>query len=110
MSRPIGRIRSTSGDLFRRSSGRRLSGIGAAGVVIGALPAWWTLAAPGVPPTIGNAFDTPGAAGFFVAQGFAIRNRDVLYVSNAPGADLQKFTNVLANVAYSAFGLVNQVK
>jgi hypothetical protein len=67
MSRPIGRIRSTSGDLFRRSSGRRLSGIGAAGVVIGALPAWWTLAAPGVPPTIGNAFDTPGAAGFFVA-------------------------------------------
>jgi hypothetical protein len=65
--KPIGRIRSTSGDLFRRSSGRRLSGIGAAGVVLGALPAWWTLAAPGVPPTMGSAFDTYGAAGFFVA-------------------------------------------
>lgn len=54
--------------------------------------------------------DLRDPAGFFVAQGFAIRNRDVLYVSNAPGADLQKFTSVLANVAYSAFGLVNQVK
>ncbi|MBU6256315.1 MAG: hypothetical protein KGN04_02670 [Chloroflexi bacterium] len=67
--KPIGRIRSTSGNLFRRSNGRRLSGIGAAGVVLGAIPAWWTLAAPGVPPTVGNAFDTYGAVGFFVALG-----------------------------------------
>lgn len=67
--KPIGRIQSTSGNLFRRSSGRRLSGIGAAGVVLGALPAWWTLAAPGVPATVGNAFDTYGAIGFFVALG-----------------------------------------
>ena len=63
--KPIGRIQSTSGGLFRRSSGRRLSGIGAAGVVLGALPAWWTLAAPGIPATMGNAFDTYGAVGFF---------------------------------------------
>ena len=65
--KPIGRIQSTSGNLFRRSSGRRLSGIGAAGVVLGAIPAWWTLAAPGIPATVGNAFDTYGAVGFFVA-------------------------------------------
>ena len=36
-------------------------------MVLGALPAWWTLAAPGIPATMGNAFDTYGAVGFFVA-------------------------------------------
>ena len=36
---------------------------------------------------------------FFVAQSFPIRNRDVLYVSNAPLADIQKFVNVI----YSTF-------
>ena len=32
---------------------------------------------------------------FFIAQGFPIRNGDVLYVSNAPLADIQKFVNVI---------------
>ncbi|MET0240238.1 MAG: polysaccharide biosynthesis/export family protein [Sphingobium sp.] len=36
---------------------------------------------------------------FFIAQSFPIRNRDVLYVSNAPLADIQKFVNVI----YSTF-------
>ncbi|MGK2912313.1 MAG: polysaccharide biosynthesis/export family protein [Sphingobium sp.] len=36
---------------------------------------------------------------FFVAQSFPIRNKDVLYVSNAPLADIQKFVNVI----YSTF-------
>jgi hypothetical protein len=65
--KPIGRIQSTSGNLFRRSSGRRLSGIGAAGVVLGALPAWWTLGDPSIPHVVGNAFNTYGALGYFVA-------------------------------------------
>lgn len=34
-------------------------------------------------------------ATFFVAQSFPMRNRDVLYVSNAPLADFQKFVNVI---------------
>ena len=34
-------------------------------------------------------------ATFFVAQSFPMRNRDVLYVSNAPLADIQKFVNVI---------------
>ena len=34
-------------------------------------------------------------ATLFVAQGFPIRDKDVLYVSNAPLADLQKFVNVI---------------
>jgi polysaccharide export outer membrane protein len=32
---------------------------------------------------------------FFVAQNFPVENRDVLYVSNAPAAELQKFMNLI---------------
>ena len=32
---------------------------------------------------------------FFVAQGFPIKDKDVLYVSNAPLVDIQKFVNVI---------------
>ncbi len=49
-------------------------------------------------------------AAFFIAQGFRIRDHDVLYVANAPGADLQKFANTLANFAYAGLGIINQVK
>jgi len=34
-------------------------------------------------------------ATLFIAQSFPIRNKDVLYVSNAPLADIQKFLNVI---------------
>ncbi|MFL9936628.1 polysaccharide export protein, partial [Paraburkholderia sp. RL18-103-BIB-C] len=37
---------------------------------------------------------------FFVAQTFMMDNKDVLYVSNAPIAELQKFLNVVFSVAY----------
>lgn len=42
---------------------------------------------------------------FFVAQGFPIRNKDVLYVSNAPAAEVQKFLNILTSVVFTAQGL-----
>lgn len=42
---------------------------------------------------------------FFVAQGFPIRNKDVMYVSNAPAAELQKFMNILTSVVFTAQGL-----
>ncbi|KKW93105.1 polysaccharide biosynthesis/export family protein [Sphingobium chungbukense] len=34
---------------------------------------------------------------FFAAQSFPVRNQDILYVSNAPLADFQKFVNVIAS-------------
>jgi len=37
---------------------------------------------------------------FFAAQSFMIDNKDLLYVSNAPIAELQKFLNVIFSVAY----------
>lgn len=44
--------------------------------------------------------DLKDPATFFIAQNFQMRNKDVLYVANAPAADLQKFLNLLASIAY----------
>ena len=51
--------------------------------------------------------DLKNPASFFVAQGFPIRNGDVLYVSNAPVADLQKFVNIVSSMAFSVVGVAN---
>jgi polysaccharide export outer membrane protein len=37
---------------------------------------------------------------FFVMQNFPIKNRDVLYVSNAPATELQKFLNIMVSAIY----------
>jgi polysaccharide biosynthesis/export protein len=37
---------------------------------------------------------------FFVSQSFPIHNKDVLYVANAPAAELQKFLNLVFSVIY----------
>jgi polysaccharide export outer membrane protein len=42
----------------------------------------------------------PGS--FFVAQSFPVQNGDVLYVSNAPAAELQKFMNIVVSAFYPA--------
>lgn len=47
---------------------------------------------------------------FFVAQDFQIQNRDVLYVSNAPAADLQKFLNIVLSVAYPVLNVINMTR
>jgi len=46
---------------------------------------------------------------FFIAQSFAIHDRDVLYVSNAPGVDLQKFVSIVSQMAFSVIGISNAV-
>jgi polysaccharide export outer membrane protein len=43
----------------------------------------------------------------FVAQNFQMQNGDVLYVSNAPAADLQKFLNIMLSVAYPVLNVIN---
>ena len=44
--------------------------------------------------------DLRDPASFFVAQTFQVNNKDLLYVSNAPIAEQQKFLNVVFSVAY----------
>lgn len=53
--------------------------------------------------------DLNNPATFFVAQSFPIRNKDVLYVSNAPLADLQKFVSIVSSMAFSVIGITNSV-
>lgn len=51
--------------------------------------------------------DMSNPATFFVAQGFHIQNRDMLYVSNAPLIDIQKFVNVISSMAFSFVSIGN---
>lgn len=44
--------------------------------------------------------DLKNPATFFVAQGFPIRDKDVVYVSNAPLADIQKFVSIVSSVVF----------
>jgi polysaccharide export outer membrane protein len=54
-------------------------------------------------------FDLSDPRGIFLMQSFQMRNRDVLYVSNAPGVDLQKFVTVLSQISFSLIGITNAV-
>lgn len=51
--------------------------------------------------------DFKNPASFFFAQNFYMQNKDVMYVSNAPAADLQKFLNVVVSVVYPINNIVN---
>lgn len=42
--------------------------------------------------------DMTNPATFFVAQSFSVQDKDILYVSNAPLADLQKFVNIISSL------------
>ena len=53
----------------------------------------------GLVPVIYN-IDLRNPNSFFVMQSFAINDKDVLFVSNAPQAELQKFLNLILSVAY----------
>ena len=44
--------------------------------------------------------DLRNPVSFFVMQSFMISNKDVVYVSNAPAAELQKFLNLIFSVVY----------
>jgi polysaccharide export outer membrane protein len=45
----------------------------------------------------------------FVAQNFTIRDKDVLFVSTAPGADLARFLSTVASITFSAIAIGNVV-
>ena len=51
--------------------------------------------------------DLRNPASFFAMQGFAVNDKDVLYVSNAPAAELQKFLNLIFSIAYPVLNTIN---
>lgn len=48
--------------------------------------------------------------GFLIAQNFPISDKDVLFVSNAPAAELQKFLNLVASVLSPTLGVMTLSK
>ncbi|MET1116747.1 MAG: polysaccharide biosynthesis/export family protein [Comamonas sp.] len=46
-------------------------------------------------------------ASFFVAQSFPIKDKDLLYVSNAPAAEMQKFLNVIFSTIFPVANLIS---
>ena len=54
--------------------------------------------------------DLRDPASFFVAQTFQLNNKDLLYVSNAPVAELQKFLNVVFSIAYPVINATQTFK
>ncbi len=51
-------------------------------------------------------FDLRDPRSFFVMQSFPMSNKDVLYVSNAPAAELQKFLNLVFSVAFPVLNTI----
>jgi polysaccharide export outer membrane protein len=43
----------------------------------------------------------------FVAQSFPMKDKDILYVANAPAAELQKFLNLLVSTVYPIEGAIS---
>ncbi len=50
--------------------------------------------------------DLKNPATFLIAQNFPVRNRDVIYVANAPAVELQKFLTMLTSSVYAVDSLI----
>ena len=46
---------------------------------------------------------------FFAAQSFPMRDKDVLYVSNAPFTDIQKFVSIISSTVFPIASLATVV-
>lgn len=53
--------------------------------------------------------DLSDPSGFFLAQNFQIHDKDILYVSNAPSADLKKFLNMVVSVVYPVVNIIDVI-
>lgn len=69
---------------------------------------------PGTTPTgpvaVVYRVDLTDPRAFFLAQSFPMENKDILYVANAPAAQLQKFLNLLLSTVYPIQGAVSLTK
>lgn len=63
----------------------------------------------GTVPTIYR-LDMSSPASLLISQNFPIQDKDVVYVSNAPMADFQKFIGIVSSAAFSVVGITNAVR
>ncbi|WP_076605754.1 MULTISPECIES: polysaccharide biosynthesis/export family protein [unclassified Sphingobium] len=74
----------------------------------GKLPSSQVLGEAGLIPVIYR-IDLRDPASFFAAQVFAIKNKDIIYVSTAPIADVQKFVNIISSSVFPIVSLSNSL-
>lgn len=63
----------------------------------------------GTVPTIYR-LDLSSPASLLISQNFPIQDKDVVYISNAPMADFQKFIGIVSSAAFSVVGITNAVR
>ncbi|MCY7397903.1 MAG: polysaccharide export protein [Sphingomonas bacterium] len=85
--------------LFRWESAERM-----AGLVTSPLPA---TAGP-IPVVFQINLKEPET--FFAAQNFAMKNGDVIFISNSPASDLQRFVNLIASTVLPALSVTSTVR
>jgi polysaccharide biosynthesis/export protein len=54
--------------------------------------------------------DLKDPVSFFSAQSFMLENKDILYVANAPAAELQKFANLIYTITIPAISTLNLLR
>jgi polysaccharide export outer membrane protein len=54
--------------------------------------------------------DLKNPESFFVAQNFPMHNKDVVYASNAPLADIQKFVSIISSVVFPIVSVQTAIK
>jgi polysaccharide export outer membrane protein len=62
---------------------------------------------PGSKVPVVYRIDLRNPASFFLMQRFAVADKDLLYVSNAPAAELQKFLNLVVSIAYPVINTIS---
>jgi polysaccharide biosynthesis/export protein len=68
-----------------------------------------TTTSDGMVPVIYR-IDLKDPISFFAAQSFMLENKDLIYVSNAPAADIQKFANLIYTIAIPAISTINLLR
>jgi len=69
-----------------------------------------TVTAPDGKVPVVYQLDLRDPRGFFLMQGFPMQDRDVVYVSNAPASELQKFLNIVFSAVFPVVNLINVTK
>lgn len=73
---------------------------------VGERPKSWPTTPEGKVPVVYR-LDLKDPRSFLVVQDFPVKNKDVIYVANAPAAELQKFLNILTSSLFSVDTLLN---
>lgn len=54
--------------------------------------------------------DLSNPSSLLLSQNFALQDKDVVFVSSAPGADFQKFLGIVSSATFSVVGITNAVQ